>query len=269
MSVDRWGIAHVKGSWVELRNGSKTPAWIHPPAGHFYADPFLTIHRGEPWLFFEVYVGATATGHIGCCALARPHEVLDAIQPTFHVSYPYLVESEGALFCAPEQHQSGQVSLYRCHDFPQGWIEETALLPDFPGVDPTLMEWDGHWYLWVGHQQKRPRDQVFLFHSPSLFGPWKCHPTSPVIKWDWNGRNGGRILNYQGRLLRPAQNRTRTYGGGLVFMEIMELSPRSYHEREWGRWEPDPGWPYPDGLHHVCEQDGFTVIDAKLFVEVL
>jgi hypothetical protein len=90
-----------------------------------------------------------------------------------------------------------------------------------------------------------------------------------VVKWDWTGRNGGSMVTYQGRLLRPAQNRTRTYGGGLVFREIVELSPRNYLEREWGRWEPDPCWPYPDGLHHVCARDGFTVIDAKLFVEVL
>ena len=264
--VDRWALGWSRSDWWEAL---RAPRWISPPSGHFYADPFLLSHAGEPWVFFEDYVDSAQKGHIACCPLQRPEEVEPVLTAPYHLSYPFLIEEGGELFCVPEQQQARRVSLFRCLEFPRRWKEEVVLLPDFPGVDPTLLEWKNRFYLWIGHQEREPRHQVFLFHSPHLSGPWELHTSNPVLKYDWTGRNGGTILNYQGRLLRPAQNRTRTYGGGLVLREIIELSPFSYQERKWGHWEPDPRWPYPDGLHHVCTLDGFTVIDAKLFVEGL
>lgn len=69
--------------------------------------------------------------------------------------------------------------------------------------------------------------------------------------------------------MRPAQNRTRTYGGGLLVYQVDRLDPENYQETEWTRWDPEPSWPYPDGLHHLCSAHGWTVWDAKRFVEEL
>ena len=265
---DRWAIGWVKGDWPELQQGRKAPNWLHPPPGHFYADPFVVTRDGTPWVFFEDYVGASERGHIACCANFEG-PVVPVLEADFHLSYPFLLEWEGQLFCVPEQNASGKLSLYRCLDFPGKWVEECELLSDCQVIDPTLLHWQNHWYLWVGEVGESARHEVLLYQSESLTGPWKPHARVPRVKWDWTGRNGGTILSYQGRLLRPAQNRTRTYGGSLVLYEISELSPHGYREHEWGRWEPDPGWPYPDGLHHLCARDGYAVIDAKLIVEDL
>ena len=260
--TDRWALAWQSRGLFEPDGWN----WIHPPAGHFYADPFSLSWKGETYLLFEDYF--QGKGEIASCRLDGS-ELRPALRCEHHLSYPFVIFQGDELFCIPEQHEAGRVSLYRCLEFPHRWREECVLLPDFAGVDPTLLEHQGRYYLWVGEQHRDPRHQVFLFSAEHLTGPWLPHPQQPCLKWDWRGRNGGTIVSCQGRLLRPTQNRTRTYGGSLVFFAIEELSPDHYREREWRTWEPDDGWPYPDGLHHICERDGLTVIDAKRFVEEL
>lgn len=264
---DRWALAYARNHG-DLSRLPEEPIWLEPPAGRFYADPFLVSWQGEPWVFFEDYDGAEKRGRISGSPLLdfHPQPVLDG---QWHLSYPALLWHGGELFCIPEQFQAQCVALYRCREFPGDWVLETVLLDGFAGIDPTVIRWDGRWWMWIGDERQRARDRTFLFHAPELTGPWREHRLSPAIHRPDLARPAGLPWEFAGRLIRPAQNRTRTYGGGMVLYEVNRLTTEDYSETEWARWEPSPAWPYPDGLHHVSSLDGWTVWDAKRFVEEL
>lgn len=260
---DRWAIGYRRGSFSP---DCEDIAWHHPPRGRIYADPFLITRGSEPWVFFEDYDGRR--GHIGCSPLLS-FSPQPALRLDFHLSYPFLVEDGGELFCIPEQHESGQVALYRCLEFPDRWQMEAVLLDGFAGVDPTVIWCDGKWWLWVGDQSRRARDNTFLFCAPKLTGPWREHRQSPAVTRTDLARPGGLPWQTATGWMRPAQNRVRTYGGGLVVYAVEPWDEQQYRETEWTRWDPNPAWPYPDGLHHLCTRDGWSVWDAKRFVEEL
>ena len=260
---DRWAIGYRKGT---ISPNFADPTWIHPPPGRIYADPFLTMWENQPWVFFEDFDGRR--GHIGASPLLN-FEARPALQLDWHLSYPFLLEYKGELFCIPEQHEAREVALYRCQKFPDRWKKEIVLLDGFAGVDPTVIWSDGFWWMWVGDQSRRARDNTFLFWAPALTGPWREHRQSPAIHRIDLARPGGLPWQAEAGWMRPAQNRTRTYGGGLLVYQVERLDPENYQETECTRWDPEPSWPYPDGLHHLCMSHGWTVWDAKRFVEEL
>mgnify|MGYP000901997862 CR=1 FL=1 len=264
---DRWALAfahnQVNPSLVAQ------PTWLEPPPGRFYADPFLTLSEGGvPWVFFEDYDGHTQRGHISASPLLE-FSPIPALRLPWHLSYPQLVSDQGQLFCIPEQHQANQVTLYRCLSFPDQWKVEAVLLDGFAGVDPTVFWVDGNWWMWVGDQNGRARDNTHLFHAPKLTGPWRGHRSNPVIQRTDLARPAGQPWLHQGRWYRPAQNRSQTYGGSLVIYRVEQIDHQDYQETEWARWKPHPTWPYPHGLHHVCRLGEWTIWDAKRYVEEL
>lgn len=259
---DIWAIAYRDRSSPIAPPADPDPKWLIAPRGRYYADPFLADHDGEPWVFFEDYDLASEVGKISASPLRsfQPHP---ALKLPWHLSYPFMLESEGELFCVPEQHQANKVSLYRCLSFPDRWVEEAVLLANFAGVDPTLI-WDGErWWMWVGDQNREAKHNTFLFQSLHLTGPWMEHRLSPAISRRNLARPAGKPWKQDGHWVRPVQNRERTYGGGMALFQVKTLNPEDYVESEIERWEPNPAWPFPDGLHHVCHLGETTVWDAK------
>ena len=246
---DIWALAYSRGrvepSSVEGAN------WLEPPAGRFYADPFLFEHRGEPWVFLEEYDLNTGRGHISASPLLNFHP-LPVLQKPWHLSYPFLVEHGGELFCIPEQHEKGEVALYKCLRFPDRWMVESVLIEGFAGVDPTLIFHEGLWWMWVGDQEGNARSEVHLYSSKKLTGPWARHRLSPAVCRPMLARPAGQPWFDSGSWYRPVQNRTRTYGGSMKVYRVEELTCENYREVEVDSWEPRETWPYADGLHHIC-----------------
>jgi hypothetical protein len=267
---DRWALAYAPAVFHGTEAGTRfsgpdqvaAPTWLEPPAGRFYADPFLVKRDGQVWVLFEDYDATAGIGHIAASPLLD-FQPQPALVREWHLSYPYLWEEDGELFCVPEQHQRGEVCLYRCLRFPDTWTEEAVLVPNFQGVDPTIIRQRDRYWMWIGEESRRARDNLFLFHAPALRGPWVEHRQSPAITSPDLARPAGRPWKKSGRWYRPAQDRRRTYGGGMVIYEVQQLSLQGYRERQVALWQPHAQWPYPDGLHHVCQLDAWTVWDAK------
>ncbi len=266
--LDRWAMAfHPNGLALPPRPDEiATPQWLDSAPERYYADPFLYQHQGETWVFFEDYEAASGRGRISASPLHR-FAPRPALVQDWHLSYPFLIEESGELYCIPEQHERGEVALYRCLRFPDVWQQEAVLLPNFAGVDPTVVWHEDRYWMWVGDQSRRARDNTYLFHAPSLTGPWTEHRQSPAVHRPDKARPAGLPWRENGRLYRPAQDRRRTYGGGIVVYEVERLTPDHYQEREVALWQPHPNWPYPEGLHHVCHGADVTVWDAKQFVK--
>ena len=63
-------------------------------------------------------------------------------------------------------------------------------------------------------------------------------------------------------LIRPSQDCAEGYGAGLVFNEVLELTPEHYRERTLSRLVPD--WaPGLEACHTYSSAAGIEVVDAR------
>ncbi len=201
-------------------------------AAGFVADPFMIRTNGQWHMFFEVMNEEAGQGDIGLATSADGRSwqyrqvVLD--EP-FHLSYPCVFQWEGRAYMVPESRQSGAVRLYEADPFPVRWRYVTNLV-DAPLVDPTVLRHGGRWWLFAG---VRANHELHLFHSESLVSGWRPHPMSPVVRNNRDiARPGGRVLSMGERVLRFPQDCDPDYGNAVRAMEITELTPTTYRERE-------------------------------------
>jgi len=113
------------------------------------------------------------------------------------------------------------------NSFPRGWTYYRELLSNEQYVDPSFIKYEQIWYLFV-----TVNHNLNLYYSYSLTGPWFHHPKSPIV--EQNGkmeRSAGRpFIDLDGRLIRPAQDLSQRYGGGVNLIHITKLDIRNYEE---------------------------------------
>jgi hypothetical protein len=266
---DGWNIGLIDGDARSLIDGTAPPpSWLRLDAGRaFAADPFLIEEHGQLYCFFELLPHATNRGRI-CYAVVggggtAPLPVHDAIVAGHHLSYPSLIRHDGEILCIPEAGESGRVTAYAARSFPDGWYEKHTLIADFPGVDPTVFEHDGRWWMFATNGRAGWNSDLFIFHADTLFGRWQPHAGNPVRRSLDGSRPGGLPFTIDGRLYRPAQDCTVQYGARLIFNEILELSPTHFREVPVAALAPVPQSPYPDGLHTASIAGGRIAVDGN------
>ena len=200
-------------------------------AGTFVADPFL-VHEGDLfYMFFEVGrdpkpgVIALATSKDG---LKWKYEQIVLAEP-FHLSYPYVFKWADQYYMIPEASASHSVRLYKAVEFPTKWAFEKTLLKGPRFADNSIFEYHGRWWLF---SETRSNDTLRLYSADTPLGPWKEHPKSPVIDGDMTcARPGGRVIVWNDRVFRYAQDDSLYYGCQLWAFEIMKLDAKSYEEK--------------------------------------
>ena len=232
----QWFIAY-------RRAGSERLTLISPPAGRFYADPFLFQRDGRRFIFFEDYDWSSERAAICYVELdesGRHRSPQPALSQDCHLSYPFVFEEGDAVYMLPETGGRRTVELYRASRFPGEWTLDRVLLSDVYATDATLLRHDGRLWLFVAMAVDGGRavDELFLFSSDSLRGEWEPHPMNPVVSDVRRARPGGRILVRDGQLVRPAQDCSRSYGWRLVFNRIEVLNRSEYRERPVSVIEP-------------------------------
>src|SRR5690606_31990801 len=94
------------------------------PVDHFYADPVPWRHQGRDYLLFEDLDHRTNKGIISAVAFdeaGRPGLAVPVLEEPWHMSYPFLIEADGAVWMIPEASLSGEIAIYRAVDFPWRW----------------------------------------------------------------------------------------------------------------------------------------------------
>jgi hypothetical protein len=263
--VNRFSVAP---QWsVALRNNSGPFVPIESEKRHFYADPFLYAASGKTFLFVEDYSEATrkaiisATEVVGDRLAGSPVPVLER---PYHLSYPLVFAEAGEIFMLPETVGNRSVELYRATEFPWKWQRESVLIEGMPLADATPVFHEGRWWLFASMAQHgtTDHDELFIFYSDRLTGPWQPHPHNPVKSDCRSARPAGRIICRGDRLYRPAQDCETAYGSGLVWNEIVELSPSSFHEIEVARFKAPQAVGF-DGLHHFEQLGTLQAIDMR------
>ncbi len=266
-----WRVAirlAADGSPVDRVRDMSGFRWVVPPPGHVYADPFLLTRDGRTWLFVEDLPASLGRGVISAAEvdgdgrLSRPAVVLTSAG---HLSYPYVFLDGDTTYMIPETASESVVRLYRATAFPAGW-ELDAELYQHPALDTTAWCQDDRWWFFTTVREPRGGAMVLLlFFADSLRGPWTSHPRNPISMDIRNARGAGAIFRDDGRLVRPSQDSSRTYGYGFSLQEIVTLSTEDYEERPIVKVRPD----WDPGIHatHTYSHSGaIEAADGKFRV---
>ena len=231
----------------------------------YYADPFVITTQKNTYIFFESYNYKKGKGCI-CVALKsekfkKHHEVLS--EP-FHLSYPFVFEDNGAIYCLPEANESNRITLYRFNEDELKLEKDSVLMENIQAVDPTLYFKDGKWNLFLG-LQKYSNIKLFRYLSDELRGPYEPYYNNPIKTDCQNARMAGAFFTDGESLIRPGQESVRYYGTAVRLNEIQVLSDDYYTESQISRIEPFNKCQFKQGLHTLNGNETMTVIDGKRF----
>ena len=165
-----------------------------------------------------------------------------------HLSYPYVFEHDGIIYCLPETSGAREIALYQAVNFLTEWRKAAVLVDGIAAADATVFEYDGRWWLLCTDVDAGENLNLFIWHAPELFGPWQPHAANPV-KTDI-------------RSARPA-GRPFIHGGGITLNRVTRLTPEEFAEEVVVSLQPDPMGAYPDGIHTLSPVGNVTFVDGK------
>jgi hypothetical protein len=256
------------GPGVLERGDLSGPKWnvLGDPGLRFFADPFPIMRDGRCYLFFEDLDHRVGKGIISAVEFG-PHgpigEVFCVIEEPWHLSYPFLIEAEGALFMVPESSKSGQVTLYRCIDFPRRWERCAALVEGIEAADATIVHHDGLYYMMsvVREDVGGYSDTLAIHYAAQLAGPWREHAARPVLIDPGAARPAGAMVRKGGALWRPVQDCTQGYGRALRLARVDRLDPEGFAQTFAAKIGSGPLWP-GGRLHTLNRAGSLEVIDG-------
>lgn len=268
-----WSVAVLRGVNVNIDDLAKDGifarrdlTFIKDDGDQFFADPFLIEHEGKTWLFVERIARQTKKGTISCSLLGEsgnfgfPTMVLER---PYHLSYPFVFEHENSVFMIPETGENSTVELYISERFPDRWKLHSTLLSGVSIFDATLVRYNSKYWLFGASASEinLPQDELVIFYSDKIEGPWQPHSLNPVKSCCRSARPAGRVISLDGRLFRPAQDCERSYGSAIVWCEITTLTERSYGEVAIGRWSGKSMG--GNGLHTYNQVANMVTIDIE------
>jgi len=235
-----WEIGILNGSspleWKpdgEWRNPAVTSRQVTDVEADFVADPFMICKKGVWHLFFEVFRKDRRLGEIGLAVssdLASWEYRKIVLRESFHLSYPYVFEWDGSTYMVPETLGADEIRLYKSYDFPRDWRLLCSLIPG-RHADPSIFRYEDRWWMFTCDTPYAHRS-LRLYGAARLEGPWEEHPRSPIVENDARfSRPAGRVVSYEGRPIRFAQDCSKQYGGQVWAFEITQLNRESYMER--------------------------------------
>jgi len=241
---------------------------ISPPVDRFWADPHVIYQEPNYYIFVEEYLYRAKRGHISVIEMDRQgnyRKPIQVLQKDYHLSFPFIFNWQGRYFMIPESSENKTIDLYECIHFPDRWQHKHTLMKGVKAVDTTLFFFQGKWWLFTAMAEQEaasPQVELFLFYSDELFtDEWCAHPMNPIVSDVKRARAAGSIFKRSGKLFRPSQYCSSTYGYGFDLNEIVLLSETEYCERTVSSVRPDSA----KGIlatHTYAYQENLTVIDA-------
>lgn len=267
--TSQWNIGIVHDRIERFVDSSYQPmiVWLPPPPkGKFLADPFEGIRSGNNHFLCEYYDYSEDKANISCIYVSengkpKANEIRTAIVESTHMSYPYTIVSDGKLYCVPEIWQANEIALYKAGEMPYHWKRAGTLIENIAAVDPTLFRHNGRWWLMCTDRHWGSKYNLFIFYAEDLFGPWLPHERNPVKTDIRSSRPAGTPFSFKGRLYRPAQDCSRSYGGRIVLNRINHLSKKDFEEITVSCIEPVK--PYKEGIHTLSQWGEKTLVDGK------
>jgi hypothetical protein len=243
---------------------------IIPPKDRFWSDPHIIHKGGKYYIFIEELLYKTYKGKICLIVMdeqgnySQPKTI---IERPYHLSYPFVFEWRGEYYLIPESWANKTIEVYKCTRFPDQWQFYKNLMENIQAVDATLFSYQGKWWLFANVMEidgVLPNDELCLFYADNpLSSQWAAHPANPIVSDTTRARPAGRLFMRNGRILRPAQDCSKTYGYGIRINQIVRLNEQEYEEKEVEAIEPD--WEKDIKAVHIFNRENrLTMIDARI-----
>lgn len=201
----------------------------------FVADPFMVRHEFFWYMFFEVDV-KREDDHIGKIGLATSPDGFEwkyekiVLEENHHLSYPYVFPYKNDIYMVPETRSIRSVNLYKAIEFPYKWEFSQTIIKGKRFADNTFFRFKGLWWFFTDSGNASLR----LYYAEDLLSTkWKEHRKSPIVKKNNSmARPGGRVVIYNEKPVRFAQDGSAGYGNRVRAFEIEKLTPSEYRERK-------------------------------------
>lgn len=202
------------------------------------ADPFLFVKDDTLYLFYEdkkMYRNGVIS-MISTKDLATWTEPLVVLQETCHLSYPWVFEENGQVYMIPETCGLKEIRLYRANDELTDFKYTKTILRDdtdredgLSFSDTSILKKDDAFYLMTTVNENKT-NILKLYVSDNFDSSYIEHPNSPIVVGNKYGRNGGCLLEFDGKLLRVAQDCVNRYGDNVHLLEVKVLNKEKYKE---------------------------------------
>jgi hypothetical protein len=230
---------------------------------HYFADGFMVKDNERLLLLYEDYTYKTRKGHISAVWFNERDysfsETMDILEEPWHLSYPFILRYNNTLFCIPESKDHKSVELYKLDVAQMKMIHHRTLVKDLEAVDPTLIFHQNWWYLFFtsGHASNV---ELHIWHAEHLEDEFTPHILNPVKSNIANARPAGPLFYLDGKLYRPAQDCSKSYGGRIIINEVKILTEDSFLEMAVNVLEPPKGY---QGLHNLSFAGDSMLFDCK------
>ena len=275
--TDLWRVGIVRAPMARIvaagtLDGFDT-VWL-PQEGplRFMADPFGLWRDGLLHVFVEIYDYRTGHGEIELLIFDESLRLLErapVLRESWHLSYPFVFEADGAIWMLPEGYKSGRLTLYRATRFPWRWEPEHRFVFPEAAIDATPVRTPSGWLMFYTPPMPKPWriGALKLARADTLLGTWESCGSVPILLDRGGARMGGTPLWQDGTLLLPTQDCRKTYGGAIAIRAVRDaddptrriaagphiVAPSAFH-------------PYVDGLHTMSAAGPVTLVDAKRMV---
>lgn len=219
----------------------------------FYADPFFS-ESGKK-IYLEALNARTGQGNIIAIDIDDTGEYIPLLKGD-HFSYPQALAHDGKQYLIPEVASWSDPRLYKftgdaliSSDVLKAWDHGRM-------VDLTHFYHD-EWHFLFGSPASSPADNLFLFYSKDLGGPYKSHPMNPIVCDPECSRMAGAIVVKGDKMYRLGQNNSYRYGDGITVSSITLINSNTYEETRHSSFSLDS----VQGPHTVNSLGGRTVFD--------
>jgi len=191
------------------------------------ADPFLH----EEKIFYEKLNWPFIKGYIESTDIKGKKETKTFLKDFPHTSFPTVYKNKTNLFLLTESQSWSYPFLYKIDkNFKNEYPKISKL--KFEGdkqklIDPFIFYKNGIYYLFGTNKKSK---KLLLFYSKSILGSYKLHKNITLKNQEKSYRSGGQILKFKNEYFRISQRNENSYGDGLDFFKIEELSTICYKE---------------------------------------
>lgn len=257
-----WNIGIIESSVQNVMNSEKDLRirWVkHKYKDRFFADPFLyDMDEQNYYILAEEFPFYKNVGFISLLTIDRKSMRLMKkemiIEGLCHLSYPFVYHDE----IVPEAYRSGKCTAYKLKGHQ---ISEKRILADKGLIDQTFLEYEGREWIFATDKDN-PLSGLKIFYREDKNGVWKPHKNNPVKIDVKTARPGGHFFKIGEKLYRPVQDSEKLYGNRIRIMEVVELNPYSFKEKEVAMLSSKGNPPYELGFHTFNVEDGFIVVDG-------
>jgi len=262
-TCNKWNIGFIEVSLETILDSknSVTINWMkHNEKKSWFADPFiLDVTENQIYVLVEELFYPIKRGRISKLTINRQTYQLEKIDvvlelPT-HLSFPAILRSNGKIYIYPENSASGRLMLYE-YDVSTNKCSPVEVLCEQPLTDAIVTDLFGERMI-VSTKLPNPNKNVLGFYSKGNMVKEVSFETNVA-------RNAGDWFCLNGKIYRPAQDCTKTYGGAVILQEVLDGCNGAVAFKDVRRFESDnPA--YREGFHTFNHYLGLTVVDAKGF----